>query len=168
MEEMLAEVRGWGSRVGVMLRGEGLGGEVAERMSGQVLLALRTAMADPVGQWLLRPRLGAESEAERTLWSADRGWERVRMDRIFRAGAAPGAEGSEFLWIVDVKTGTHGREGVEQFLRDERERYRGQMETYARVMGEAEARVGLYYPLLARLVWWVPEVGLASGGVEVS
>lgn len=154
---MLAEVRGWAPRVGAVLRGEGLAGAVAERMSGQVLLALRTAVSDPVGRWLLGPREGAESEAERTSWSADRGWERVRMDRIFRGGATPLAEGSEFLWIVDVKTATHGRSGVEEFLSEERERYRGQMEVYARVMGEEQVRVGLYYPLLARLVWWVPE-----------
>jgi hypothetical protein len=46
-------------------------------------------------------------------------------------------------------------------LAEEREKYSPQMEAYARMMGDrAEAgrlRVGLYYPMLTRLVWWQPD-----------
>jgi hypothetical protein len=79
----------------------------------------------------------------------------VRLDRVFRAGAAPLSEGSGCLWIVDYKTTTHGAEGVEEFLAKERIKYAPQMEAYARVM--KGARVGLYYPMLPRFIWWTPE-----------
>ena len=66
------------------------------------------------------------------------------------------AEGSDCLWIVDYKTTAHQGEGVDEFLAKERAKYSAQMEAYARVMKVAEVRVGLYYPMLPRLVWWVP------------
>jgi hypothetical protein len=81
---------------------------------------------------------------------------------MFFAGATPLDEGTDFLWIIDYKTATHGRESVDEFLAEERNKYGAQMDAYARMMGgqveEGRLRVGLYYPMLARLVWWVPEV----------
>jgi hypothetical protein len=68
--------------------------------------------------------------------------------------------GNDSLWIIDYKTATHGREGVEEFLEGERIKYAAQMEAYARVMRDrveaGKLRVGLYYPMLPRLVWWEP------------
>jgi ATP-dependent helicase/nuclease subunit A len=70
--------------------------------------------------------------------------------------------GNDCLWIVDYKTATHGREGVEEFLAEEQVKYGAQMDAYARMMqARVEAgklRVGLYYPMLPRLVWWKPEM----------
>ncbi len=41
-------------------------------------------------------------------------------------------------------------------------KYAAQMDAYARMMQDraeaARLRVGLYYPMLPRLVWWEPEM----------
>jgi hypothetical protein len=85
----------------------------------------------------------------------------VRLDRVFRAGPTPLAAGRDCAWIVDYKTTAHGGEGLDSFLELERAKYAPQMETYARMMkAGAEAsdiRVGLYYPMLPRFIWWKPE-----------
>ncbi len=58
---------------------------------------------------------------------------------MFFAGAKPLESGEDYLWIVDYKTATHGREGVENFSLEERSKYEAQMEAYARMMRD---RVG--------------------------
>jgi hypothetical protein len=81
---------------------------------------------------------------------------------VFLAGQRPLDAGNDCLWIIDYKTATHGREGVEEFLAEERVKYGAQMDAYARMMRDraevGRLRVGLYYPMLARLVWWKPEM----------
>jgi hypothetical protein len=71
-------------------------------------------------------------------------------------------EGKDYLWIVDHKTTAHGLEGVDKFLADERLKYEAQMETYAQMLRDRVAkgklRVGLYYPMLPRLLWWEPDI----------
>ena len=51
---------------------------------------------------------------------------------------------------------------MDEFLTDERAKYGPQIEAYAQVMADraedGQLRVGLYYPMLARLVWWAPEM----------
>ena len=51
---------------------------------------------------------------------------------------------------------------MEEFLAEERAKYGAQMNAYARMMAdrapEGRLRVGLYYPVLSRLVWWTPEI----------
>jgi ATP-dependent helicase/nuclease subunit A len=102
----------------------------------------------------------AASEYALTSWAETRS--SVRLDRVFRAGAEPLAAATDCLWIVDYKTTPHGSKGVEAFLAEERLKYQPQMLAYAQMMrGEAEPgklRVGLYYPMLPRLVWWIPEM----------
>ena len=70
--------------------------------------------------------------------------------------------GNDYLWIIDYKTSTHGREGVDEFLAKERTKYGPQMEAYGRMMHDrvqaGRLRVGLYYPALPRLIWWQPEL----------
>ena len=148
-----AEVLGWKDRIAAVLRGDGLAPALVERLAGRAIVAVANTLRDPVGLWLLGERVEAASEYALTAWNE--GWSRVRMDRVFRAGAEPGAEGSEFLWIVDYKTGTHGAEGLELFLERERMKYAAQLEGYARATGTEGVRVGLWYPMASRLVWWI-------------
>ncbi|HET9101301.1 MAG TPA: hypothetical protein VFN62_12980 [Acidobacteriaceae bacterium] len=78
---------------------------------------------------------------------------------MFVAGAVPTNPNTDTLWIVDFKTASHGEGQVEEFLEAEREIYAKQMQMYgdiARVVypQTPNVRVGLYYPLLARFMWW--------------
>ena len=69
----------------------------------------------------------------------------LRIDRSF-------VDEAGVRWIVDWKTSTHQGGDVEAFLDAELERYRGQLERYARAMQQLEPgrelKVGLYFPLL--------------------
>jgi hypothetical protein len=62
-------------------------------------------------------------------------------------------------WIVDFKTGAHEGGALEEFIDGEVERYRPQLERYARLMrhlDERPLRVGLYFPLLKAWREWEP------------
>ncbi len=166
-EALREEIPAWGARIAAVLRGEGLAPDSVDRLSAQVRTALRTMLQDAEGLWVLGGHGWARSEYALTSWGGRSGEKRssVRLDRIFRAGGEPLASGDDYLWIVDYKTAAHGRAGVEEFLAAERVKYGPQMETYARVMrgemhggaGARGLRLGLYYPMLARLAWWAPE-----------
>jgi ATP-dependent helicase/nuclease subunit A len=159
-EALLREVSEWTPRIAAVLRGEGLPPVVVDQVTARVKTGLGNMLKDPQGLWVMGPHEKATSEFALTSWVERRS--SVRLDRTFFAGAQPLDAGSEYLWIVDYKTATHGREGAEQFLAEERAKYEGQMEAYARMMRDrveaGRLRVGLYYPMLARLVWWTPEI----------
>ncbi len=69
----------------------------------------------------------------------------LRIDRTF-------VDRTGVRWIVDWKTSAHEGGDREEFLDRELERYRGQLERYARALRLMEPgrtlRVGLYFPLL--------------------
>jgi ATP-dependent helicase/nuclease subunit A len=141
-----------------MLRAAGLSRAEAEAQSTEVVRTLRAVLQDPTGRWIIGARGGAQSEISWSTWAGEV-VRTLRGDRIFRAGAAPGAVEETHLWIVDYKTARHGAAGIEDFLRSEKEKYQHQLEAYAGVMrtlhGEdTPLRLALYYPLLTRLVWW--------------
>jgi ATP-dependent helicase/nuclease subunit A len=161
-----AEVAGWGPRAEAVLRGDGLAPAVVRREAQRVLDALQTALGDEEGRWLLSERESAESEYAFTTWTERR--RSFRLDRVFVAGTEPMVEGSDCLWIVDYKTAAYGRGvGLEAFLEEERMKYGAQLESYARAMVADAAgkgmRVGLYYPLLPRLLWWKPGIREGCG-----
>jgi ATP-dependent helicase/nuclease subunit A len=156
-EELLRELAGWTPRIAAVLRGEGLAPAVVDRLAARVKTGLGNMLTDVEGLWALGPHEGATSELALTSWGERRS--SVRLDRVFFGGAKPLDAGNDYLWIIDYKTTTHGREGVEEFLAEERVKYGAQMEAYARMMRDrveaGRLRAGLYYPMLARLVWWV-------------
>ena len=160
-QALKVEVAGWGSRIEAVLRGDGLAPAMVRREAQRVLAALQTALGDDVGRWVLGTRDDAESEFAFTTWAERRS--SFRLDRVFVAGTEPLITGGDCMWIVDYKTGTHGRGvAIEAFIAGEREKYGPQMESYARAIagdaGDKELRVGIYYPLLPRLIWWKPEL----------
>jgi hypothetical protein len=160
VDASLREVLGWTPRIAAVLRGDGLAPVVVDRLVARVKTALGNMLKDAEGLWVLRQHEGAMSEFALTSWNERRS--SVRLDRLFLAGQRPLDAGSNCLWIIDYKTTTHGREGVEEFLAEERLKYAAQMEAYARMMQDhvetGRLRVGLYYPMLPRLVWWEPEM----------
>jgi hypothetical protein len=162
-EELSRELGGWTPRIAAVLRGEGLAPAVVDRLAARVKTGLGNMLTDAEGRWVLGPHEGATSELALTSWdgltSPDGRRSSVRLDRVFFGGAKPLDAGKDYLWIIDYKTATHGREGVDEFLAEERVKYGAQMDAYARMMRDrveaGRLRVGLYYPMLARLVWWV-------------
>jgi ATP-dependent exoDNAse (exonuclease V) beta subunit len=125
--------------------------DAASRRVGE---ALEKVWADPTGRWILEPRAEAWSELRLTIRGEDR-LEHVQLDRSF-------VDDEGTRWIIDYKTGRHLGGDPEGFLDSEVERYRSQLERYALVLGETETRpirVGLYFPLMARLRDWTPSPG---------
>jgi ATP-dependent helicase/nuclease subunit A len=60
-------------------------------------------------------------------------------------------------WIIDYKTSSSEDASLENFLEREKERYREQLERYARLMllrGDRTIRLGLYFPLLGEWMEW--------------
>ncbi|MCL2660790.1 MAG: UvrD-helicase domain-containing protein, partial [Acidobacteriaceae bacterium] len=157
-KSLLDEIKTWDGRIMTMLRGEGLSSAEAAKLLPQVRTALENTLLDADGLWILSAHQDAASEQELTVWEDKP--RSVRMDRIFRAGNEPRADGQDTLWIIDYKTTQPSSPDVEGFLQAERKLYAPQMETYARVMRvrdpQSDLRLALYFPLLPRLVWWSP------------
>jgi len=159
VEALLREVESWTPRIVALLRGEGLQPVVVERLARRVKTALTNMLQDEEGRWVLSQHAQASNELALTAWRDTRS--SVRLDRVFHGGSKPIEPGTDYLWIIDYKTATHGRERVDEFLVEERAKYTEQMKVYARMMKDrvtsGNLRVGLYYPMLPKLVWWTPE-----------
>ena len=160
VDALMRDVAGWTPRIAAVLRGDGLAPAVVDRLVARVKAALGNMLKDAEGLWVLSPHEDAMSELALTSWDERRN--SVRLDRVFLAGERPLDAGTDCFWIIDYKTATHGREGVDEFLAEERAKYGAQIKAYARMMRDrveaGKLRVGLYYPMLPRLVWWEPEM----------
>lgn len=156
-DDLLNEVKTWEPRLAAVLRSDGLAAHRAKHLASRVRTALENTLRDAQGLWILSAHKEASSEFALTSWTETRS--NVRLDRIFRAGATPLADGDDFLWIVDYKTTTHGGDAIEAFLAAEQAKYSAQMQTYAQTINSAgrKIRLALYYPLLPQLIWWKPE-----------
>jgi len=166
--EVAGGVDRWRPRAVAMLRQAGLSREQAELQSSTVIRALKSALEDPVGRWMLSARSDAETETSWSAWQTDKEQAEAlstrRADRIFRAGAQPLSLEETHLWIVDYKTAQHSDAGLDAFLKAEEERYKPQLELYGRMLRETRnkmacgealpLRLALYYPLLKRLLCW--------------
>jgi len=114
----------------------------------RVAAALVATLEDPQGRWVLARHEEARSELRVTV-RTELGLEHLRLDRTFVADGA--------RWIVDFKTGQHEGSDTEAFLGSEVERYRPQLERYARAIAAFDARpikIALYFPLLKALRAW--------------
>ena len=114
------------------LRGRGV--QSAGPAAELVVTALKNALADERGQWLLGPHPVALNEHR--LRSPGRSF---RIDRYIED-----AKGGK--WVVDYKTSEHKGGGIDAFLDAERERYKSQLARYSDAM--KGARRGLYFALL--------------------
>ena len=151
--EIESQIAGWQARISGVLRADGLPPAQVSRLGRQVQIAIENTLRDPTGQWLLGRRRDARSEHALTLAHGGEGL-KLRIDRVFRAGPAPLTDGDSHLWIVDYKTGSHTGVGLEAWLEQERQKYRSQMEMYAGALAEASTMLGLWYPMMAQLIWW--------------
>jgi ATP-dependent helicase/nuclease subunit A len=109
----------------------------------RVETALIQALSDDRGKWLLGNHRNAACE-----YSLDGILEgqivSSRVDRTF-------IDEQGTRWVIDYKSSSHEGSGVEDFLDNERERYRGQLIRYRSLFGlleERPVRTALYFPLL--------------------
>ncbi len=157
---LASEVRQWQPRVMALLRSHGLSLIAVKKYAVKVEEALLNTLADLEGQWLLGTRKDAISEHALVTWDQERF--NTRMDRIFRAGASPLIDNNEdYLWIIDFKTSQPAGRATGVFFESERRKYSEQMAMYVGVIrtinNEEKIRVGLYYPLIPKLIWWTAE-----------
>jgi ATP-dependent helicase/nuclease subunit A len=115
--------------------------------AARVLEALTRMLNDERGRWLLSGEsTHREAVSELALSGVDSG-EIVNgvIDRSFVA-----ADGTR--WIIDFKTSMHEGGGLAEFLDSEVERYRGQLQRYAKLMRgyrpDQPVKAALYFPLL--------------------
>jgi hypothetical protein len=111
-----------------------------------VTTALKNAISDERGRWVLGPHPEARSEHRIRVTGAT-GANTYIVDRIFRTA-------EDVRWIVDYKTSRHEGADREAFLDSERDRYRAQLEAYARALASGKTMLGLYFPLLSGWREW--------------
>jgi hypothetical protein len=100
-------------------------------------------LTDERGRWLLDRHADAACELPLAGVVEGRTVHCV-LDRTF-------VDASGTRWIVDYKSSTHEGGDVETFLAAEWQRYRPQLERYARLLARIDdrpIRIGLYHPLL--------------------
>ncbi|MBX3650092.1 MAG: UvrD-helicase domain-containing protein [Burkholderiales bacterium] len=132
------------------LAAKGVGDGELDDAAARVSRALVNCVADGRGRWILGRQEQARSEWRLTGVSGGQ-LTSIVIDRSF-------VDAGGVRWIIDYKTSVHEGADVEAFLDNERERYRGQLERYARMIragGEQRIRLGLYFPLLGGWREWV-------------
>jgi hypothetical protein len=154
------ELPTWLPRLTASLRSEGLAPATLDRLAQRSLQALQQALSDETGRWILSPHTIAHSE--QALHLATNATE-IRVDRTFLAGHDPLSQGTSHLWIVDFKTTAQGSHSPEDFVQQEKAKYSAQLESYARVQlalpnTPKAVRLGLYYPLVPRLICWTGDL----------
>jgi ATP-dependent helicase/nuclease subunit A len=122
----------------------GFTAEEARMSAALVVEGIAATLADPKGRWLFDPR-HVEAMSEYALTGErDGALARIVLDRTF-------VDVHGTRWIVDFKLSRHEGGDREVFLDSEHERYRLQLEDYARVLrgiDDRPVRMGLYFPLL--------------------
>lgn len=144
---MLADTPGLRARMLAELAELGVPADRCSQALDRVLTAVRAALADPRGRWLLgleAPLREAESE--------------FALSGIVDGHVVQGIIDRTFIddrgvrWIVDFKTSTHEGAGLEEFVDREVDRYAPQLRRYASLMQAYKPnepiKAALYFPLL--------------------
>jgi ATP-dependent exoDNAse (exonuclease V) beta subunit len=120
--------------------------------AAKVLEAVQRTLDDERGRWLLDAAHGSAQSELALTGVVDSGLVSIVIDRTF-------VDATGVRWIVDYKTSSHEGAGLDEFMDNERERYRAQLERYAQLMralGDEPIRLGLYFPLLSGWREWAP------------
>jgi len=131
-------------------------GWAAERVEAALLQTLR----DSRGRWVLQPHAEAASELPIAGLIEGALCEAV-IDRTF-------VDEHGVRWIIDFKTSSHEGADVQNFLDQQKDRYREQLERYARLLVKREQRpirLGLYFPLLGEWLEWAAPAPLRKQAV---
>ncbi|MEP6883207.1 MAG: UvrD-helicase domain-containing protein [Gammaproteobacteria bacterium] len=138
-----------------------LHGVPAERLpeaASRVVEALLAVQRDPRGRWILKKAREDMREHALSGHLPDAGngqgdVARVVFDRSF-------IDDNGVRWVIDYKTSQHQGGGLEEFLDREVERYRPQLQRYAKLaqrLGPEPVRLGLYFPLMRAWREWAAE-----------
>ncbi len=150
-----------GTRQGHYERWLALHGVPGERLPGaasRVVEALLAVHRDPRGRWILKKSRQDRREYALSGYLQGEGAEagevmRVIFDRSF-------IDEDGVRWVIDYKTSQHQGGGLEEFLDREVDRYRPQLQRYARFaqrLGPEPVRLGLYFPLMRAWREWAAE-----------
>ena len=130
-------------RLRAELASEGVPADALDAAQTALDEAITGVLASERGRWLFAP--GHEAAAsEWALAGVDDAAGTIRHVAIDRSFVADGVR-----YIVDFKTGTHAGGGADAFLDAEVERYRGQLEQYARLvwcLDPRPIRLALFHP----------------------
>ncbi|MCY3770983.1 MAG: UvrD-helicase domain-containing protein [Gemmatimonadetes bacterium] len=124
------------------LRYEGLDGDNLDEAVFRAVTALNNTIQDDRGRWILSRHENDKREYRLSTVLEGR-FQSYVLDRTFVDDGR--------RWIIDYKTSAHEGGDMEGFLDNEQERYRTQLENYARLMRSRDSRpitLGLYFPLL--------------------
>jgi ATP-dependent helicase/nuclease subunit A len=126
-----------------------------QQATSRVLDALMGVHQDPRGRWILKSGYRDDFREHALSGREPDGVARVVFDRSFiDAGVR---------WVIDYKTSQHLGSGLDRFLDREVERYRPQLQRYARLarrLGPEPVRLGLYFPLMGAWREWGAEEGV--------
>jgi ATP-dependent exoDNAse (exonuclease V) beta subunit len=127
-----------------LLTQAGVPSEMMASSMARVHQAVINTLQDEKGRWVLS-RQHESAQNEYPLTTVAQGEvRRMVIDRTF-------IDEQGVRWIVDYKTSAHEGGSLEAFLDQEVERYRSQLQGYARAfqgIEDREVRTGLYFPLL--------------------
>jgi ATP-dependent exoDNAse (exonuclease V) beta subunit len=115
--------------------------------------ALRNCLEDARGRWILGPHAEQGTELPLTEWEGAAG-QRYIIDRTF-------VDDQGLRWIIDFKTSSPEADDLTAFYTQEQDKYRQQLEGYARLLRRIEARqirLGLYFPLIPGWLEWSPDL----------
>lgn len=124
--------------------------ENIETSVAQVILALQNSLQDTRGRWILQNHSQAQSEYALTA-QVDHEIKQIIIDRTF-------VDEHHIRWIIDYKTIMPVNQSLEEFLENETNQHRPQLEQYAKIMQNLDPnhpiRLGLYFPLLKAWREW--------------
>ena len=143
-------VRGLKHYLSSKLAGHGVPQEQLEEAVERALEAVEETLSSKKGRWILDPT-HREARSEYAISGIMNGrLVRTVVDRTFID-----QEGTR--WIIDYKSGTHEGSDEETYLDREVERYKPQLNRYAKLLRKLDNRpvkMGLYFPLLKAWREW--------------
>jgi ATP-dependent helicase/nuclease subunit A len=132
------------SLIKLALLSEGVAGSELPSAIQKIVRALRAAVTEDHGRWILASHAEAASEYELS-GLLDGRLIRVKLDRTF-------VDQDGTRWIIDYKTADKSGGSMQAFLAEQEEKYRPDLKRYASIMNAFDGRpvrAGLYLPLLA-------------------
>jgi ATP-dependent helicase/nuclease subunit A len=128
------------------LRRHGVPDHDIERAARTVVQALSRTLDDERGRWIFSSSHREASNELALTGLADGRLTNVIIDRTF-------IDENGTRWVIDFKTSRHEGSGLDAFLTQELNRYRGQLErnvALARGLGNEPVKAALYFPLMSR------------------